>query len=222
MKLSDLPKHHAVLVISQERESFANNFWNELIKESPAHNYFKQTILDIDTVRKIIAFANSSQSGDRTALVSFHTATIPAQNAMLKILEEPKIGVSFILVTSNRDVILPTVISRVHEMKIEDKVHKTEENASLFLRTKPVDRMELSIIKELLERKDDNGRNDREAIRNFILSLAEYIREKMAIEKKLISKHLLSVNEVASYASDPSGSGKMLLEYLSLYLPQIK
>ena len=219
MKLSDLPKHHAVLIAHHERETISESLWNELAKESLSHNYFKQTVLDIDTVRNIISFANSSQSRNRTALISFHTATLPAQNAMLKILEEPRVGVSFILVTSNRENLIPTVISRVHEIKQKAESRKQNEgNAELFFKTKPTERMELNFVKEILNKEDEEKRKDREGVRNFILSLALFARGK----KEIRGSDLMKIEECVSYASDSSASGKMLLEFLSLLLPQIK
>ena len=218
MKLSDLPKHHAVLIAHSERENISESLWNELASDSLSHNYFKQTVLDIDTVRKLISFANSSQSGNRTALISFHTATLPAQNAMLKILEEPRAGVSFILVTSNRENLIPTVISRVHEIKQKAESRKqNEEYAEEFFKTKPTERMELGLVKEILNKEDEEKRKDREGVRNFILSLGEFARNK----KEIKGSDLMKIEECVSYASDASASGKMLLEFLSLLLPQI-
>ena len=219
MKLSDLPKHHAVLIAHSERENISEALWNELSHDSLSHNYFKQTVLDIDTVRKIISFNNLNQSGNRIALISFHTATLPAQNAMLKILEEPRVGVSFILVTSNRENLIPTVISRVHEIKQKAENRKqNEEYAEDFFKTKPTERIDLSFVKEILNKEDEEKRKDREGVRNFILSLALFARDK----KEIRGSDLIKIEECVSYASDASASGKMLLEYLSLLLPQIK
>ncbi|MEN9338018.1 MAG: hypothetical protein RIQ41_332, partial [Candidatus Parcubacteria bacterium] len=41
-------------------------------------------------------------------------------------------------------------------------------------------------------------------------------------EKKTNPRYITETLEIASYASDPSASGKALLEYLALLLPVIK
>jgi len=237
MKLSDLSKHHAVLIVDSEREAVGLALWNELQALSPAHRFFNQTVLDIETARKIISWANTPYNDEKIALISFHTSGIPAQNAMLKILEEPRDGVRFILVTSNRDNLIDTVISRVHEVrhKIQEARSKndTNTNAKLFLEANPTARIKLPFVTELLSRVDEEDRKDKEAVRGFILEMVDYLGKQSASGRtgiasgrtggKIIKpKYIEETLQIASYASDPSVSGKALLEYLSLLLPQIK
>lgn len=221
MKLHDLPKHHAILVIHENREHEGALLWEELQNASLAHRFFNQTVLDIDTARSIISWANTPYNDEKIALVSFHTASLPAQNAMLKVIEEPPIGVRFILLTSNKESLIGTVLSRVQEIKqqtVDDRQQTTENGvAEEFLRTPHSLRMKLVSVIELLARVDEEGRKDREAVRRFILSLTTIL-----LRKKIASRYTEETLHVASYASDPSASGKMLLEYLALLLPQVK
>ncbi len=222
MKLSDLSKHHAVLVVDGEREAVSLALWNELQALSPAHRFFNQTVLDIDTARKIISWANTPYNEEKIALISFHTGGIPAQNSMLKILEEPRDGVRFILVTSNKDNLIDTVTSRLFEVTSRKSVHKVESEflipVEAFLKTNPTARIKLPFIIELLSRVDEEDRKDKESVMKFILQIAESLGNEKNIKPKYIEETL----QIASYASDPSVSGKALLEYLALLLPQIK
>ncbi len=217
MKLSDLPQHHAVLVVHAQREEVGTSLWNELQALSPAHRFFNQTVLDIDTARSVIHWSNTPYNDEKIALISFHTAGIPAQNAMLKVLEEPRVGVRFILLTSNKANLIGTVLSRVHHVDERNKDREISVDAQEFLHTPHTARMKLPFIIELLARVDEEGRKDREGVRAFILSLSEAL-SKQKVEARYIKESL----EVASYASDPSASGKALIEYLALLLPQIK
>ncbi|MEI6810841.1 MAG: hypothetical protein WCK60_02180 [Candidatus Nomurabacteria bacterium] len=222
MNLSDLSKHHAVLIVDSEREATSLKLWKELQALSPAHRFFNQTVLDIDTARKIISWANTPYNEEKIALISFHTGGIPAQNSMLKILEEPRGGVRFILITSNKDNLIPTVLSRVQLHQI-DYIQKPKEdiehvNAKLFLETNPTTRMKLPFVVELLSRVDEEDRKDKESVMKFILQITESLGNEKNIKPKYIEETL----QMASYASDPSVSGKALLEYLALLLPQIK
>lgn len=229
MKLSDLSKHHAVLIVDNEREAVGLAIWNELQTLSPAHRFFNQTVLDIDTARKIIAWANTPYNEEKVALISFHTSGIPAQNSMLKILEEPREGVKFILITSNKDNLIPTVLSRVQEVdikKADDRRQMAEDadytNAKLFLETQPTSRIKLPFITELLSRVDEEDRKDKESVRKFILELVEFLGKQIAEGRIIKPKHIEETLKITSYSSDPSTSGKALLEYLSLLLPQVK
>lgn len=218
MKLSDLPLHHAVLVVHSDREKVASGLFEELRTLSPVHRFFNQTVLDIETARAIISWATTPYNEEKIGLISFHTSGIPAQNAMLKILEEPRAGVRFIVVTSNKETLLPTVLSRLQLFETGDRARRDLQNAELFLATKPTARMKLPFITELLARVDEEGRKDRESVRGFILEIIDALRES----KQNDVRALVETLHMASYASDPSTSTKAILEYLSLSLPQVK
>lgn len=215
MQFSDLPKHHAILLTHADRQVYADGLWKHITSSSPAHRYFNQTVLDIDTARDMISFAQSPYSGEKIALVSFNTASVPAQNALLKVLEEPRSGVRFILVTANKSHLIDTVLSRVRHVSVASE--QSEEDARLFLSTPSASRMKLPNILSLLAKTDEEGRKNREATKSFILSVVSAL-SSLDAEPRFV----LETMEVASYASDPSSSGKALLEYLSLLLPVIK
>jgi len=215
MNIINSLSHHAVLFVHPERKAFTEELWNELRKDSIAHILHDHTVFDIDTARSLISWAQSAFDGHRTALLSFHTITIPAQNALLKILEEPRSTVRFIIVTSNKEMLLPTLYSRLQEQSLTHNNDTATEAAKLFLTTSPDKRMKLPYIVALLAQTDEEKRQDRETLRSFILSLTILLRS----DSKNFT-HILSVLETASFASDSSASGKSLLEYLSLTLPQ--
>ncbi len=73
------------------------------------------TIVKIDAVRALedFVFVGSHRHGRRVVLIPIaEQMNLPAANALLKILEEPPLGVYFILVTSRPRYLLPTVRSR--------------------------------------------------------------------------------------------------------------
>jgi hypothetical protein len=214
-----LVKHHATLLVHPKRKEATSIVWEELEAASIANRLFDATVLDIDTARQIISWSKTPYHESRIALISFHTAGIPAQNALLKLLEEPQAGVRFILITSNRSALIETVISRVDIQDISslNQEEAPEQSpAKIFLKTPYTERMKLPYITELLSRVDEEDRKDREAVRMFILSLIPLLTETQRE-----SRYILETLEIASYASDPSSSGKTLLEYLSLLLPVI-
>lgn len=216
MDFSLLPHHHAVLITHADRVGLGEALWVDIQERSLAHRYFNQTVLDIETARSIISFAQSPYNGEKIAFISFHSATLPAQNAMLKVLEEPRGEMRFILLTTNKDNLIDTVLSRVQHIHIEGKKVK-DTHAEEFLEASSSTRMKLPFITAMLAKLDEEGRKDREAVKGFILNLIETLRRNSSA-----SRHILETLEIASYASDPSASGKALLEYLALLLPQMK
>ena len=56
-----------------------------------------------------------------------HTITIPAQQSLLKVLEEPPSHVQFILATSKPAALLPTIQSRVTHIQHGHETHKAQE-----------------------------------------------------------------------------------------------
>jgi hypothetical protein len=216
MKFSDLPDHHAILVTSRGRASYADALWEELSGQGLQHRYFNQTVLDIETARSVISWAQTPYNDMRVGLISFASAGIPAQNAMLKILEEPNAHTRFVLVTGHSSALIDTVVSRLHHIPLGGEGAYAEQ-ASEFLSSAHEARMKLPFIADMLLQTDEEGRKDREKVESFILSLAEGLRKA-----DVPSSYIMETIQAASYASDPSASGKALLEYLSLLLPQVR
>lgn len=216
MSLITSTTHHATLFVSEDRKNFVEHLWKELQEDSLAHILHDHTVLDIDTARTLTSWVNTPYEGDKVALLSFHTITLPAQNALLKILEEPRAGVRFILVTSNQESLIPTLYSRLQYRQNKDSDSKNSE-AVQFLATSSGERMKLPYITSLLTAKDEEGRKEREAVRAFIFSLVEILAQNNTDRK-----YILTTIKTASYAGDSSSSGKALLEYLALLLPQTK
>ncbi len=222
LKLKDLPNHHAVLLVDSDRETTGISLFEELNNISLAHKFFNHKVLDIESARSIITWALTPYNDEKIALISFNTIGVEAQNALLKILEEPKFGVKFILLTSNKANIINTVLSRVLiiENKEDTQNNRLIKEVSNFVSTQSELRMKLPFVIDIISRVEKtNGkeRKDKEDLRIFILTLASELENK-----NIPPKYTNETLEIASYVSDPSSSGKALLEYLSLLLPVSK
>ncbi len=91
----------------------------DLIYLDPADSENEQSI-GITEIRKVKSFLSLSPLVGKYKFVIIndaHLMTEEAQNALLKILEEPSQSSVLILVTSNSNLLLPTVISRCQEIK---------------------------------------------------------------------------------------------------------
>jgi DNA polymerase III gamma/tau subunit len=75
--------------------------------------------ISIDTVRNLYQRTRSRQDGRQVVIIDHAEAMgIEAQNAFLKLLEEPREGVTFILTAPHSDALLPTISSRVQTMNV--------------------------------------------------------------------------------------------------------
>ena len=79
--------------------------------------YFPQdgAVIKIDAIRKLTQFAVQTPqiSGRKVAcIVDAHLMNNNSANALLKVLEEPPKNTLFILVSNNKQSILPTILSR--------------------------------------------------------------------------------------------------------------
>ena len=207
--------HHALAFSVTDRVSFLDELKQYLEEQKYIHEVTEANVLDIDTARELKAWNIKSYGAPKIMILSFHTITVPAQNALLKVLEEPQEGSRFILITSHIDALLPTVRSRISEQKIKE-IYNAWHAVKVFLKTTPTARMKLSEVENILEARDEEDRKDREKLQVFVSNLLEVL-----IKERVDSVIQKEVATFALYASDPSSSGKSLLEYLSLRVPRI-
>ena len=109
----------------------------ELAPELPAEGESARKLLQIkiDAVRAVLSplLQSSVRGGLRVALVQpAETMNTQAANALLKMLEEPPASVVFLLVTHNKDRLLPTIKSRCRPFLLPDP---SAEEALGYLKT---------------------------------------------------------------------------------------
>jgi DNA polymerase-3 subunit delta' len=74
----------------------------------------------IEDAKEVIAEAYKAEENTKTLILGAKTFNVPAQNALLKILEEPPRNIVFILMAPNKSTFLPTIRSRL-TLHIETK-----------------------------------------------------------------------------------------------------
>ena len=90
--------------------------------------------LSIDIIREfVIRPAGNTPARNRAAIFIIddaHEMQLPAQNALLKTLEEPPEQTYLILVTARHDALLPTIRSRCRVDSIFPAAHRTSQDAA--------------------------------------------------------------------------------------------
>lgn len=133
--------NHAYLFTGQEmvgKKTFAfelARFINKIPNDSVSHSLFyldPQTsesglTISIGGIREIKSFLSFSAGAGIYKLIIIndaHCLTDEAQNALLKILEEPSASSIFILISDRPSLLLPTVTSRCQEIKFQPHSQK--------------------------------------------------------------------------------------------------
>lgn len=206
--------HHAYVFVGDTENlqkqlfQYSEQQTDEIVFQKHAYETFK--IEDAHTLKKI---QQQKTHQPIFFVLSLQGITHEAQNALLKVLEEPTHHVYFFFLVHDKNIFIPTVLSRVHvlETNVKTKQHKIDILSFLALRKSE----RIEIIKKQVESKE-NPFTKQEAI----LFLDEL--EMVLYEKKYMHTEFFStISLVRDYLYNRGSSLKMLLEYLSLSLPQL-
>lgn len=135
------------------KKNFEQEYAGEIIKSIIANPYFYARIwqdeeIQVDLIRQeIIRWANLKsleKNGKVAIFIDAHRFNAEAENAFLKSLEEPPEGMTFILLTSKPDLLLPTIISRCQAVKF-DPLH-WEEIKDALIKEKDISEQEATAI----------------------------------------------------------------------------
>jgi DNA polymerase III delta prime subunit len=110
--------------IEQTREKAAEILKLNKIYEFDQEIFSSEKTIGIANIRKLQKniFLKPLQSDKKAVILeSFFGATIDAQNAFLKILEEPPASTIILILTTSLDFILPTVLSRCNLIDLTRK-----------------------------------------------------------------------------------------------------
>src|SRR3989344_3089330 len=144
-------------------------------------------------------------------IIAFHFITREAQNAFLKLFEEPLPGTHFFLVTPSAHMLLPTLRSRLHIIAVAHSAKKEGALAEKFLKTVPAKRVEL--FKKILDAKD------KPALLVFLNDLEAQLYQDINFTKAPETRMFEEIQKVRRYLYDTGPLLKMLLEHLSLLVP---
>lgn len=87
--------------------------------------------ITVDSIRRLYSQARTKQAGERIIVVDYaERMSHQAQNAFLKLLEEPAEGTSFILASHEPSRLLPTIRSRVQHVELR-RITDEQSNALL-------------------------------------------------------------------------------------------
>jgi DNA polymerase III delta prime subunit len=217
--------HHAYCILGNCEDvmrKLENFFLNKLslsIVNNPDFWYGEFDTMDIEDSRTIKSLhKNRPIIGDKKIfVVSANFITEKAQNAMLKLFEEPKGNTHFFLIVPSLNNIIPTFRSRLCVVD-SNKTENSLINSKQFLSISVGERME--IVKKICGSISDEEESKIEII-NLINSLEKELMNRVGfLNTKLNELAVLEeIEKIRQYVSEQSPSLKMLLEHVSLILP---
>jgi len=95
-------------------------------------------VITVDIIRRLYGTTKTIETGTRLIVIDYvERMGIQAQNAFLKLLEEPGVNTHFVLLTHNDSKLLPTIRSRVQTVEV--KPITAEQSAQLLDELKVTD-----------------------------------------------------------------------------------
>jgi site-specific DNA-cytosine methylase len=172
--------------------------------------YETLTIDDARALKDSHATRPFAENGRKFFILEVDSMTHEAQNALLKMFEEPNEYAHFFLIISSEESLLPTLRSRLFIVRNLAQSEVSPWNIKEFLASSPADR--IALVDKLAADITD-GKKSKSAALEFCGSLSKYLRDQ-GIEKNAVA--LAALAQTESYLRDRSPSVKQLLEYAAL------
>ena len=192
---------HAYLLVAPSLAS--SSLDASLKRETADTRHLMVDSLGIDEARWLVKeSANRAVSGSvHNFVVAARSMTVEAQNALLKLFEEPPAGTVFYLIVPHEGLVLPTLRSRL--VRVGESGEDERDQGGEFLRLSLKDRVDL--VAKLA--KDEPSR-----LGEIVRDLGARHRQKLGPEAR---RSLLLAEK---YVYNRGASRKMLLEELALSL----
>lgn len=159
--------------------------------------------------------------GKKICIIATKFINREAEQALLKIIEEPKENTHFFIIVPDASLLLDTIISRVHLVKVENSNHdKFIKEVLSFINSSPKERLDMiaQIIKS--NKDEDNSGQLRYYATSFVNELENIFYDKF--KKDRSNKDLIFILEELhksrDYLSTPGASVKMILEHLAVVI----
>ena len=141
-------------VITNDIDKFLENIKGEIIRKDE---------IKIEDVREIERLAYITEREKKVIVLAAEKFNVFAQNALLKLIEEPPKNVEFIIVTNSKHTLLDTVLSRVFIEKVNFekensfKLEKITNDYILELLRSDLEKSDIkALLKEILKNKELN------------------------------------------------------------------
>ncbi len=191
-----------------------------MVKANPDFFQSDAELFTVDEARSLKekAQGKSMSAGKKIFVVSCHGMTAEAQNALLKIFEEPSPETFFFLLLPSAHVLFPTIKSRLMMFEVggEQSSRISVETARSFLTSSISERM--AFVKKMVDEVALEKKTKAD-VAEFVRSL-EVVAAKDRLFVVQNPNNLKMLLDTSRNVSLSGASLKMLLEEISLLLPR--
>jgi DNA polymerase III delta prime subunit len=201
------------------------------IKSNPDVVVMRYGLLSVEDARRVteLAAGKAFTGNKKVVIIAARRAYHEAQNALLKLFEEPPPGTYLFLVLPSLGGLLPTLRSRVQILSMSDLRGSTSDveprrsyipkAAEEFMKASKEKRS--ALIKKLTSGKDEE---ERRAYREEAIAIVNGVEatayRDRGFTKLPIAMLLQDIQMLRGHLYDRSAPVRMILEHLSLVLPK--
>lgn len=160
--------------------------------------------------------------GKKVCIIKTKFINHEAQQSLLKMIEEPRPNTHFFFILPKASTILPTVLSRVHLIKLVSTISSpTHPLTEIFLTAEPTERIQL--IAKIIEdsKKNSSSAGLRFEAMELMSSIEKYMHSELKNQKNIKNNAYTNIKQIEkcrTYLDSPGASVKMLLEHIALVL----
>lgn len=186
------------------------------VSGNPDMQVLRYGVFGVEEARalKARAYEKPFAGAKKYFVVGFQTITHEAQNALLKLFEEPSASTHFFLVIPSHELLLPTLRSRLYLLCFGTGGSAAHHEVQKFFAISHKER--LNMLAHIIKEKD-SGR-----ALTFLNELEAYLStQKKLISQTAVRESLHDVMRARGYLRGRAPSLKMLLENIALQLPLV-
>lgn len=225
--------HHAYLYVGGQEQgieaarSYAASHLGIEGSDTPDIAVFAyEGLFPVAVARRVISFAAQAPSKGDQKLIVLAGGRIQheAQNALLKLFEEPSEGTTLVLVVPSAGIILPTLASRLIEFPHEQQARSAAADA--FLAASPAERAKL--VTKLVARTKSDKDDEKQAARTEAVHICGSLIEAAYAKRRTASG--AKAHELDNFLSDldrfmpilhtSSAPLKLIFEHILLVMPE--
>ncbi len=229
--------HHAFAIEAEGEEGIAVALtWVERelgmdIKGNPDIVILKYGLFSVEDARRVgeVAMQGPIAGAHKAIIIAASRAYREAQNALLKLFEEPPVGTYLFLILPSLGGLLPTLRSRIHILAVPNVGHPMSyisDTAHEFLKAGREERSALA--KKLASGKDEDERREH---RDEAIAMVNGIEAAVYAEAKPWGRAskaspqkialLEEIQLLRGYLYDRSAPVRMILEHLAIVTPRL-
>lgn len=206
-----------------DQSEMAKNLINQQFGSAPAEQLswinVDREALTIEMVRNLtqdMSYASFQGQVRHVILLAADQATLEAQNALLKLLEEPPSQTQLWLIATQPTKLLPTVKSRCQELFLNASSNTTSSNAEVSSLASSLSKLSHRELSELAEKF-----SEREDAKKIVTLLIHYFHTQPQLSDAFHNQHAIkSLLESMKYL-DANVNVRMTLEHCFFTIKQV-